>query len=115
MAMDRVPRSQLILAATIVGLGMTLAAAAETVFQQRPLTRFLESQNWIALSIPDNKMRPGAVIKVPKTDKVDVQWLGDFLSCGVTDTDFGLVRGKYPPAGVGENFAIKASFVADLL
>jgi hypothetical protein len=102
---------------TLVALGVaTIPAVPQTVFQQRALTEFLEQHNWIALAIPDNKMGPGAVIKVTKKGNVvEVQWLGDFRKCGISDDEFGLVRGKYPPAGIGENFAVKASFGASLL
>jgi hypothetical protein len=99
-----------------VGAAVTPFALAQTPFQPPPLAQFLKSNNWVALPLPDNKMRPGAVIKVTMKDKVpDVRWLGDFRSCGVTDQELGLIRGKYPPVGIGENFAVGASFVASLL
>jgi hypothetical protein len=107
------------LAKFFVCLGVAFASSAghaETAFQPRLLSQFLETQNWVALAIPDNKMRPGAVIKVQKKgDAVDVRWLGDFRSCGITDSEFGLVRGKYPPVGIGESFAVKASFAVSIL
>lgn len=105
-------------ALSLIGLSVSLicGAEAQTPFQPRSLSQFLESHNWVALPIPDNKARPGAVISVKKVNNiVDVRWLGDFRSCGVTDTDLGLVRGKYPPVGIGESFAVSASFGASLL
>lgn len=110
-------RIQFVLA--VVGLGVALMSAdatAQTVFQQRPLAEFLRQHNWVPLPIPDNKMRPGSVIKVTETDQsVDVQWLGDFRNCGVTDQELGLIRGKFPAMGIGQDFAVDASLGASLL
>jgi len=99
------------------GLSLALAAsAADSVFQQRPLAKFLDANNWIALPIPDSKMGPGAVVKVTKSGAtVEARWLGDFRRCGVTDKDMGVVKGKFPALGVGEDFSVKASFAASLL
>jgi hypothetical protein len=105
--------------AAFAGLAVTVPLAvpsAQTVFQPRSLNQFLAANNWVALPIPDNKTRPGTVIKVTKQgNNVDVRWLGDFRSCGVTDQALGFVRGKYPAFGIGEKFAVGASFAASLL
>jgi hypothetical protein len=117
--MTRAVRIRFIFGMTVAGLTGALIstiAIAQTVFQQRPLTDFLKEHNWVPLPIPDNKVRPGSVIKVTKTEKsADVQWLGDFRNCGITDQELGLTRGKYPALGVGQNFAVNASLGASLL
>jgi hypothetical protein len=92
------------------------ASVAQTVFQQKPLAEFLNEHNWLALSIPDSKMRPGSVIKVSKKNNfVEVQWLGDIRKCGINDKQLGLVRGKFPAIGIGESFSVKASIAANIL
>lgn len=98
-------------------LMLTLSApAAQTVFQQKQLTDFLNEHNWVALSIPDSKMRPGSVIKVTKKPNfTEVQWLGDIRKCGITDKQLGVVKGKYPAIGIGDTFVVKASVAASIL
>ena len=61
-------------------------------------------------------MGPGSVIKVTKKDgAVSVQWLGDLRRCGITDQEFGFVRGKYPAIGIGETFGVRASIAAGFI
>jgi hypothetical protein len=50
---------------------------------------------------------------VTKNDNaVRVQWLGDLRRCGITDEEFGFVRGKYSAIGIGETFGVRASIAA---
>jgi hypothetical protein len=94
----------------------SVITAGSQPFQARSLNDFLEAKNWIVLPIPDNKMRPGAVIKVTKNgEKVDVTWLADFRTCGLTDKDLGFIRGKSPSDTSTAEFAVKASVVASFL
>jgi hypothetical protein len=117
--MSLVARISLTLGISLSGLVMILMpfpAAAQSVFQPKPLTTYLNDHNWLALSIPDSKMQPGSVIKVKKLkDFVEVQWLGDIRRCGINDKELGVVRGKYPSLGIGESFEVKASFFASVL
>jgi hypothetical protein len=98
-------------------LVLTLSApAAQTAFQQKQLTDYLKEHEWVPLSIPDSKMRPGSVVKVTKkNDFTEVRWLGDIRKCGITDKQLGIVKGKYPVIGLGDTFAVKASFAASVL
>jgi hypothetical protein len=103
----------------LAGIGLAAAisiSAAQTIFQPRPLKQFLEENGWVSLPIPDKKMGPGSVIKVTKKDgAVSVQWLGDLRRCGITDEEFGFVRGKYPAIGIGQSFAVRASIAAGFI
>jgi hypothetical protein len=88
-------------------------SAAQTTFQPLPLKQFLEENGWVSLPLPDKRMGPGSVIKVTKKDgAVTMQWLGDLRRCGITDREFGYVRGKYSAIGVRESFGVKASVAA---
>jgi hypothetical protein len=117
--MSRVARRTFALGISLAVLCMIptlVAPAAETVFQQKPLTAYFKEHDWLALSIPDSKMQPGSVIKVKKlNDFIEVQWLGDIRKCGVNDEQLGFVRGKYPSVGIGESFAVTASITASIL
>jgi hypothetical protein len=100
----------------VIGMGMAAAicaSAAQTSPQPRPLAQFLEENGWVSLPVPDRKMGPGSLIKITqKENAVSVQWLGDFRRCGITDKEFGFVRGKYPAIGVGKTFRVTASVAA---
>jgi hypothetical protein len=88
-------------------------SAAQTTFQPLPLKQFLEENGWVSLPLPDKRMGPGSVIKLTKKDgAVAVQWLGDLRRCGITDREFGYVRGKYSAIGIRESFGVKASIAA---
>ena len=88
-------------------------SAAQTTFQPLPLKQFLEENGWVSLPLPDKRMGPGSVIKVTKKDgAVTMQWLGDLRRCGITDREFGYVRGKYSAIGIRESFGVKASVAA---
>src|ERR1700682_1851950 len=117
--MSRLIRITFALGTTVAGLYVMLtfaAPAAQTVFQQKPLAAFLNEHDWVALPIPDSKMRPGSVIKVKKLSNfVEVQWLGDIRKCGISDKQLAVVRGKYPAIGVSESFAVKASIAAGIM
>jgi hypothetical protein len=103
----------------LTGIGVAAAisiSAAQTVFQAPPLKQFLEENGWVSLPLPDRRMGPGSVIKVTKKDSaVSVQWLGDLRRCGITDTELGYVRGKYPAIGIGEIFGVKAAVAAGFI
>src|SRR3984893_17382675 len=103
----------------LTGIGAAAAisiSTAQTIFQPRPLKQYLEENGWVSLPMPDRKMGPGSVIKVTKKDNaVSVQWLGDLRRCGITDQEFGYVRGKYPAIGIGEIFGVKAAVAADFI
>jgi hypothetical protein len=87
--------------------------AAQTTFQPLPLKQFLEDNGWVSLPLPDKRMGPGSVIKVTKRDgAVTMQWLGDLRRCGITDGEFGYIRGKYSAIGIRESFGVKASVAA---
>jgi hypothetical protein len=100
----------------LTGIGVAAAisiSTAQTIFQPRPLKQFLEESGWVPLPMPDRKMGPGSVIKVTRKDNaVRVQWLGDLRRCGITDEEFGFVRGKYPAIGIGKTFGVRASIAA---
>src|SRR5580704_15971095 len=100
----------------LTGIGMAAAvsiSSAQTFPHPQPLKEFLEDHGWVSLPTPDRKMGPGSVIKVTKKDNaVSVQWLGDLRRCGITDEEFGFVRGKYPAIGIGETFGVRASIAA---
>jgi len=88
-------------------------SVAQTTFQPLPLKQFLEENGWVSLPLPDKRMGPGSVIKVTKKDgAVTMQWLGDLRRCGITDREFGYVRGKYSAIGIRESFGVKASVAA---
>jgi hypothetical protein len=88
-------------------------SAAQTTFQPLPLRQVLEESGWVPLRLPDKRMRPGSVIKVTHQDgAVSMQWLGDMRRCGISDSEFRYVRGKYPAIGIGEAFGVKASVAA---
>ena len=88
-------------------------SAAQTTFQPLPFKQFLEENGWVSLPLPDKRMGPGSIIKVTKKDgAVTMQWLGDLRRCGITDREFGYVRGKYPAIGIRESFGVKASVAA---
>jgi hypothetical protein len=88
-------------------------SAAQITFQPQPLKEFLEENGWVSLPLPDKRMGPGSVIKVTKKDgAVTMQWLGDLRRCGITDREFGYVRGKYSAIGIRESFGVKASVAA---
>jgi hypothetical protein len=97
----------------LTGIGVAAAVSfstAQTIPQPQPLKEFLEDHGWVSLPTPDRRMGPGSVIRVTKKDSaVSVQWLGDLRRCGITDGEFGFVRGKYPPIGIGKTFAVRAS------
>jgi hypothetical protein len=105
----------------IAALGGTMAwvaaaisfSAAQTTFQPLPLKQFLEENGWVSLPLPDKRMGPGSIVKVTKKDgAVTMQWLGDLRRCGITDGEFGYVRGKYSAIGIRESFGVKASVAA---
>jgi hypothetical protein len=100
----------------LTGIGVAAAisiSTAQTIFQPRPLKQFLEENGWVSLPMPDRKMGAGSVIRVTKKDNaVGVQWLGDLRRCGITDEEFGFIRGKYPAIGIGETFGVRASVAA---
>jgi hypothetical protein len=99
-----------IIVTTMAVTAAVAAAAAQPAVQPRPLKQFLEDNGWVSLSVPDRRMGPGSVIKVTKqNDTVTVQWIGNLRRCGITDAEFGFVRGKYPPIGIGEIFGVGTS------
>jgi hypothetical protein len=102
------------MAVTVIGVAAAVAVgAAQTNRQPQPLKQFLEENGWVSLPIPDRKMGPGSVIKVIKNgNAVSVEWLGNLRRCGITDEEFGFVRGQYPAIGIGKTFAVKASVAA---
>src|ERR1700681_878923 len=99
----------------LTGIGVAAAVSisiAQTIPQPQPqpLKAFLADHGWVALPTPDRRTGPGSVIRVTKKDNaVSVQWLGDLRRCGITDREFGFVRGKYPALGIGKTFAVGAS------
>jgi hypothetical protein len=100
----------------VAGIGVAVAismSSAQTMSQPRPLNQFLEENGWVPLRMPDRRMGPGSVIRATKKDNaVSVQWLGNLRRCGITDGEFGFVRGKYPSIGIGLAFGVKASMTA---
>src|SRR5580692_11216276 len=114
--MTRNTQARRAFAIILAGIGMSAAisiSAAQTISQPPPLRQFLEENGWVSLPIPDKKMGPGSVIKVTnKHGAVSVQWLGDLRRCGITDREFGFVRGKYPAIGIGGIFGVRASVAA---
>jgi hypothetical protein len=105
-----------IFAIILTGIGVAAVisiSAAQTIFQPRPLKQFLEENGWVSLPVPDRRMGPGSVIKIVKKDSaISVQWLGDLRRCGITDEEFGFVRGKYPAIGIGKTFGVGVSIAA---
>src|SRR5215831_8576114 len=106
-------------AGACVAATVSFSVAQIITFQPPPLKEFLEENGWVPLPMPDKRMGPGSVIKVTKKDStVSVQWLGDLRRCGITDEEFGFVRGKYPAIGIGRTFgvrtAVAAGFIAKL-
>jgi hypothetical protein len=88
-------------------------SAAQITFQPLPIKQFLEDNGWVSLPLPDKRMGPGSVIKVTKQDgAVTMQWLGDLRRCGITDREFGYIRGKYSAIGIRESFGVKALVAA---
>ncbi len=83
-------------------LALPLVASEAQMAQVRPIGQFLEQNNWVPLSIPDSKMRPGSVIKVTKKgNAVEVQWLGDIRHCGIADKELGLFGASTRRSGSG--------------
>jgi hypothetical protein len=110
----RHPQATLGIVLAAMGLAAAISlSAAQNFAQPRPLKQFLEDNGWVSLPTPDRLMGPGSVVKVIKKDNaVSIQWVGDFRRCGITDREFGFVRGKYPALGIGQIFAAKASIAA---
>jgi hypothetical protein len=102
---------------TAIGVVAAISiCAAQSFSQPPPLKQFLEENGWVALPIPDRRMGPGSVIKVTKQDgTVTMQWLGDLRRCGITDGEFGFMRGKYRAIGIGKTFGVKTSVAADYI
>src|SRR6516225_3383560 len=114
--MSRIARILVGFGITFIGSVVATVVAAQSPLQVKPLVAYLNEHDWVALSIPDSKMRPGSVIKVKNLNNfIEVRWLGDIRDCGISDSDLGVTRDKYPAIGIGENFAVKASIGASIL
>lgn len=90
--------------------------AVQGSYNPPPLAAYLEKDGWVVLPLPDNKAGPASVIQVTQTDpnRASVRWLGDFRRCGLTNDDLGVVRGRYPSIGVGEEFTVDANAALQL-
>jgi hypothetical protein len=97
-------------------LCISSAAKAQSPYQPGPLVELLEHTDWVGLPLPDDRMGPGAIIRVTGEQKnVDVRWLGDFKNCGLPSEAFQIVRGKYAPVGIGKNLSVDVSLAANFL
>jgi hypothetical protein len=106
--------------ALAVSLSMAFATYAEAAglsFQPPSLVTFLKQHNWLALPIPETKMRPGAVIQVTEVEGAtpDIRWVGDLSECGIKESELNYHRGKYPLVSSGDNFSMAASGIVRLL